>query len=279
MKQRDKNIFIIIVFIIIALLLWTLNSYNSTKKTLENERELDLKQKQDADTNLKQQFNKVKKNNLIPIISISELDKKIFTDNTLVMVDARSANSFRNGHIKNSLHISEFDTDKQRRTVVFITPQGDESILTKYFRATSDTNKVYNLEGGFEAWKKSGHPIVALNIKHTFENQAKVQFIEPRDLNKLLLKKTSPEFIIVDTRRPGNYKKEHISTAINIPFNELERRYKEIPIAKKIYVYGIDENASFDAGVLLHDLGFIGTKTINGGFRAWTGYGYPITTK
>jgi rhodanese-related sulfurtransferase len=68
-----------------------------------------------------------------------------------------------------------------------------------------------------------------------------------------------------------------VQGALNIPFAEIERRYKEIPIAKKIYVYSTDKNASFNAGVLLHDLGFIGAKTINGGFAAWTEYGYPTT--
>ncbi len=214
---------------------------------------------------------------MVPTISITELNKKLLTDDTLIIVDTRSVEAFNAGHIKNSLHISEFDTSRQHRTIVFITTTGDEEEVIKYYRATSDTNKVYNLAGGFVAWKKSGASIITLNIKHTFENQAKIQLIEPRDLNELLTSDTNDKFVVIDTRRAGNYQKGHIKSAINIPFVEIERRYKEIPIAKKIYVYGADEEMSFDAGVLLYDLGFIGTKTVNGGFTAWEKYKYPIT--
>ena len=276
MNQKDKNIFIVIIFIIIFLLAWTLTNYNSTKKESEQkdalQLQLDAKEKKTDESSSEQ-----KSTNLVPTISITELNKKLLADDAVVIIDARSVESFNASHIRDSFHISEFDTFRQHRTIIFVTATGDEEEVIKYYRATSDTNKVYNLIGGFVAWKKSGGSVITSNIKHTFENQAKIQLIEPRDLNELLTNDANDKFVVIDTRRAGNYQKGHIKSAINIPFVEIERRYKEIPIAKKIYVYGSDEEMSFDAGVLLYDLGFIGTKTVNGGFAAWEKYKYPVT--
>lgn len=278
MKQKDKNIFIVIIFIIIFLLVWTLTNYNSTKKDTEDEEILDSQQEQeDTTTDLEKLREEKESNKLIPTISVTDLNKKMLIDDAIVIIDARSAEAFNNGHIRDSFHITEFDATRQHRTIVFVTSTGDEDTLTTHYRTISDTNKVYNLTGGFSAWEKSGRGTIALDIEHTFDNQAKIQLVEPRDLDELLINSPNDKLVVIDTRRSGNYAKGHIQGALNIPFVEIERRYKEIPIAKKIYVYGTDEDASFDAGVLLHDLGFIGAKTINGGFTAWTEYGYPIT--
>jgi len=274
MKQNDKNIFIVTIFIIIFLLTWTLTSYNSIKKDSETLDKSELQQEiTEEDSKKAQELKEPEK--IIPIISAAELNKKIFTDDNFIIIDARTAEEFSDGHIRGSLHISEFDSTRQHRTIVFVTVTGNEDAIITYYRSASDTNKIYNLTGGFNAWKKAGYNTVVFNIEHNFANQAKIKLVEPRTLNELLTSASGDKFIVIDTRRAGNYKKGHIQGALNIPFIELERRYKEIPIAKKIYMYGTDEKTSFDAGVLLHDLGFIGTKTINGGFDAWTEYGYP----
>ena len=148
--------------------------------------------------------------------------------------------------------------------------------MTQY-RNLSNTNTVLNLTDGIDGWIENGLAIISLDIPQNFENISKIQFIEPRDLNAI---NTTPEQqeknFILDTRRSGNYEKGHVPSAVNIPFNELEYRHKEIPITKKIYVYSTDDEASFRSGVLLYDLNFIGTKTIKGGFDAWKEYNYPI---
>ena len=43
--------------------------------------------------------------------------------------------------------------------------------------------------------------------------------------------------IFVDTRAEVQYKQEHIKSAINIPAEAMETRYKEIPTSKKIIAY------------------------------------------
>ena len=43
--------------------------------------------------------------------------------------------------------------------------------------------------------------------------------------------------IIVDARSNNAYNNEHIKGSINIPANEFEKRYKEVPKDKKIIVY------------------------------------------
>ncbi len=43
--------------------------------------------------------------------------------------------------------------------------------------------------------------------------------------------------VIVDTRAADHYKQEHIKGAINIPSNEFQNRYKELPTNKQIIAY------------------------------------------
>ena len=45
------------------------------------------------------------------------------------------------------------------------------------------------------------------------------------------------DFIIVDVRPEADYKQSHIVGAINIPFNEMEQRYKELPRDKWLVFY------------------------------------------
>ena len=45
------------------------------------------------------------------------------------------------------------------------------------------------------------------------------------------------ETVFLDSRSQQAFKNEHIEGAINIPTNELEKRYKEIPKDKSIIVY------------------------------------------
>ena len=45
------------------------------------------------------------------------------------------------------------------------------------------------------------------------------------------------EAVFIDTRSANAFANEHIKGAINIPWQEVEKRYKEIPKGKTIVVY------------------------------------------
>ncbi|MEA3322601.1 MAG: rhodanese-like domain-containing protein [Patescibacteria group bacterium] len=278
MKKKDKNILIIAIFVVIFLLIWTMSRYELSKK---NAAELKEAAVQKEETNKKEDIKKESTTEkIIPTITATEMSQKIAAlSDEITVVDMRTAQEFQEGHIKGSIHIDQFDASRPTRTIIFVTTTGNEDLLMTQYRNLSNTNTVFNLREGIEGWAKDGFAMISLDIPQNFENTSKIQFIEPRDLNAINTTSEQQEkSFILDTRRSGNYEKGHVPSAVNIPFNELEYRHKEIPITKKIYVYGTDDEASFRSGVLLYDLNFIGTKTIKGGLNAWKEYGYPVAT-
>lgn len=88
---------------------------------------------------------------------------------------------------------------------------------------------------------------------------------------------------VVDVRDAASYKKGHIPTAINIPFNKydsFEGDDIEFPGLKKdryTYVYCYEEfcNLAHRAAKKFASLGYP-VKIIRGGFDSWKERGYPI---
>jgi hydroxyacylglutathione hydrolase len=279
MKKNDKNIIITIIIILIIIVIWTFSQYTTTKHEAEKIKEqkaqalLDKKKKEA----LEEIPEEIKDE--IPTITATDLNLKMrLPSNNIELVDARSFEEFNNGHIRNSTHINQLDALRPESTVVFITKDGNESSILDIYHSLAETRMIYNLKDGINAWLAKGLPTISLNIEENFENSSKIQLVEPRDLNAINTIEAKNDIFILDTRRINNFKKEHIPNAYNIPFVDLESRSKEIPTQKNIYVYGIDAEASFKAGVLLYDLNIIGAKTVNGGYKAWKEYGYPIET-
>ena len=275
MKKNDKNILIITIFAIIFLLIWTLSRYNSSTKKAEESKQLAIADKQKEKIIEEDEKENSPAEKIIPTLTPIEVNTKNLTTNDTVIVDMRTVDQFLQGHIRGSIHKNDFDISNASRIVILVTPSGDEDLLMSYYRDLSRDRIVYNLAGGLTAWTQAGLSVIELDTPHNFENVSKVQFVEPRDVNAVINAGHNENIIILDTRRSGNYQKNHVPGAINIPFIELEYRYKELPTTKKIYVYGADDEVSFRSGVLLHNLNFIGVKTINGGMAAWEKYGYP----
>lgn len=278
MKKTDKNIIIFIILGILAVLIWTSTQYSKTKKDTKEQDEITQQtRKNEKEDEQEREKPREEAAQIIPTISGSELNRKINSDD-ITIIDARSRTLYDGGHIRGSILLEDVDPTQIKRTVVLVTSNGAEDLVLNYYRDLSSTKTVYNLAGGISNWSKEGHALLSIINTPSFETSSKVQFVEPRELDVVMKDPAQKDTItIIDTRRNGNFTKEHIPGAINIPLTEVESRFKELPRTKKIYIYGADEDASFQAGVLLHDLRFISTKTIKGGFAAWKEYGYPVT--
>ena len=91
-------------------------------------------------------------------ISITE-SKQLQDESNAVMADIRDPQSYENGHIPDSVHITndnlaEFiaNADKERPLVV-VCYHGNSSQQAAQFFAGEGFNDVYSMDGGFEAWK------------------------------------------------------------------------------------------------------------------------------
>ncbi|XLQ19600.1 MAG: rhodanese-like domain-containing protein [Candidatus Moraniibacteriota bacterium] len=276
MKQKDKNILIAIIFVIIFILIWTVTKYTSIKKESDViKQEIEQLEKDSQKTSETFQELEDIKEATIKTITPLNLQQKIFSSDDLLVIDTRSKDDFTKGHIKGSIHITAIDNQDIAKTIVLISNSGDESSMIDLYRDLPSSSIIYNLSGGILAWEKEHFNLIKSTIEKSFENQSKISLVEPRDLNALLENEEELKNIfIIDTRRSGNYEKEHVPNSINIPFDDLEMLSNDIPSTKKVYIYGADEDTSFESSVLLYDLGISGAKTINGGFKAWKEYGY-----
>jgi len=135
-------------------------------------------------------------------------------------------------------------------------------------------NNVVALSGGIFAWKTNSNSTVNLGDPESPVDISKVESILPEQL-KLAIDNSYPVFII-DARSDILFSQGHIPGAINISFNDLENRKGDISNSKEIIIYGESDLSDFQAGVKLHDLGFLANYTIEGGFRSWQEKRFPI---
>ncbi len=219
----------------------------------------------------------------LPLISVSNAMKQPAT----IFVDIRTQQEFDADHIKDSIHIENFNPTDYTfiENIVLIhtqgnTPQSDEKLL-KLIASMPDQYVTTVLDGGLLAWKAAGIATIAAPDPDNPLDTLKMRATEPRDLSAIMQGEKENQkisYAILDIRTRLNFEKEHIPEAIHIPLVELESRRKELPADKTIYLYGSNNLQGFNASVLLYQLGRIDTYTINGGFPAWKEFGYPTAT-
>lgn len=93
------------------------------------------------------------------------------------------------------------------------------------------------------------------------------------------LEEDNDNLILSDVRDPGEFSKEHIPGAINIPLEKLGEQAKEFEKSQRIVVYGEThtDEASNKAAELLEQMGFRKVSDFDGGVYAWKQAGYLTT--
>lgn len=80
--------------------------------------------------------------------------------------------------------------------------------------------------------------------------------------------------VIIDVREKDEYELSHINGAINIPLSEFRERISEIPKDKKVYLHCRSGQRSYNAVLILNNLGFRNAYNISGGFMGVSFYEY-----
>ncbi|MCB1915179.1 MAG: rhodanese-like domain-containing protein [Rhodocyclaceae bacterium] len=90
---------------------------------------------------------------------------KINREDALV-VDVRSADEYRQGHIPNARHIPLADLEKRSaelakddKPVILCCATGARSGLALATLRKAGISSVFNLSGGLQAWERAGHPL------------------------------------------------------------------------------------------------------------------------
>jgi rhodanese-related sulfurtransferase len=164
--------------------------------------------------------------------------------------------------------INEVPADKK---ILVYCKTGGRSATASSLLINAGYKKVYNMEGGIDAWLAKGFTV---NVNVSKANE--------------LLK--TGNFFLLDVRTPAEFDEEHIDGATLIPLKNvptkdpvalppeqlLAQRLCEIPKDKLILVYCLSGTRSDTARDLLVDSGYRNVYNMVGGITAWKAEGYPI---
>lgn len=214
-------------------------------------------------------------------ISPTELQQEIFSRKGISIIDIRPAEDFSNEHILDSISLPNGDIspltsiDKNSKLVI-VAQSTDDQILAetaaKYLSGNGYAN-VYILKGGINAWVSSGAKTIYLGDPTKISDQAKVAYISTDELKKTL---SDEKQFILDVREKSAFAEGHIKNSINIPFDDLESRRREIPSTKKIIVCGQNEIQEFQAAVKISDMLVASPFVLKGSIEKWKQQGFEI---
>jgi hydroxyacylglutathione hydrolase len=195
-------------------------------------------------------------------ISVAEFKKLVADDGTIIL-DTRHADLFTQGFIPGSIFIGlegrfaewagsllPFDMP-----IVLVTEAGKEKeSVIRLARVGFDKVKGY-LDGGYEAWKKSGEPIDLIID------------IEPDEL--MMDIPYDKNLVVVDVRRPAEYSDGHLRDAINISLNDMTDpgSMANIDDNHNVYVHCAGGYRSVIASSLLKRQGIHNVRNILGGWN------------
>ena len=103
-----------------------------------------------------------------------------------------------------------------------------------------------------------------------------VAMTEP-DYLKWLIDSRQP-VVVVDLRKPQEFRGGHLPGAISVPLAELDRRFAEIPTSPMVVLYcqcPIEEAAT--AYAFLESKGYVNHVVLEEGYDGWLRRRYPVT--
>jgi len=121
-------------------------------------------------------------------------------------------------------------------------------------------NALGYLKGGIVSWEEAG-----------FETD-QIESISPEQFASEIV----PESCIVDARKPGEYNPEHLETALNIPLDDVNERFVEIPKAQKFYLHCAGGYRSVIMISILKSRGIHSAVNIEKGMSGLRNTGLPL---
>ena len=215
-----------------------------------------------------------------PKIASEDLKNKLKNDENIAILDIRTPDDFAMTHLINSSNTTSeeiINAIPKEKVIIIVGYTAKDEEYTKivdYLKENKYDN-FFILTGGFDSWKQAGGSVISIGNPTSFPDAAKVTYINPEDLKKIVENKNYPKYII-DIRSKQSFDSGHISRAENILLDDLEKSASKIPYGKEIYVYGDTDLPGFQGGVRLYDLSFMTVKVLKGGLEDWKNKGFEI---
>lgn len=215
-----------------------------------------------------------------PTITAELIQQKILNNEQIVFLDVRDKENFDSEHIPHSIltspsTLSAYTAGKGTLVVVVLSSRDKEREAAVNTILKQKSYPAFILKGGIEEWKRGGNPVLGTGDPSSLVDQSKVTYISPDEALKMI-KEAAPGPFLLDVQSEQNFQKKHLKGAVNIPFEQLEKRSEDIPTNKNIIVYGESDLVSFRAGVRLSDLNIITAQTLSGNNHLKPESGFPL---
>lgn len=212
----------------------------------------------------------------VPTITSSELKDKIDNQENIYILDVQSEENFLTKHIPGSINIPFEQLEARIKEIpnnkeIIITCTNNNTCKTSTKAAellsTKGLKNIKDFQDGVTGWEEQNYPIIS-----GFE-----AIYKSIDMDQLKQKIDNQEDItILDIRDKDNYDKTHIKNSINIPFEEVADRIKELPRNKELIVYDETGNRSKLLVESLTKKGFTQAINLINGYTEWQNKSYPI---
>jgi rhodanese-related sulfurtransferase len=212
-----------------------------------------------------------------------------------LLIDVRTPDEWAQGYIAGAVHmpldelmsfVDELPQDMGANIVVYCKSGHRGNMAATMLRVLGYTN-VRNLSGGIGAWTTAGLPIETpkpeaeafdvIGWLNDYFSSLPQSFnaVKVADLSAELAE--NPDLLLVDVRTVDEYDGGHIEGAINIPLNELTDHLDLLPnLDQNMVVYCGSGHRSAIAMMSLNLLGYVNTRSMLGGVKAWTSADMPL---
>jgi len=204
-------------------------------------------------------FDQVLEKGLNPLTP-DEFEALAENQNALIL-DTRKDTLFFKGFIPQSVNIGiagdfapwtgSLIVDVNQPLLIVTEKNQEEEVITRLSRVGFD-NVLGYLEGGFDAWLKSGKEADTVDRISAF--QFSREFEQGKDL-------------VIDIRKESEYSQEHIEGAVNQPLAQINDWINEINPEKHFYLHCAGGYRSMAASSILIARGFRNFTEIEGGFQ------------
>lgn len=216
-----------------------------------------------------------------------EVSPKQIKEGNIILIDLRPANKFATGHMAKAINIpldvlktkyKEANLPEYKGAAIVLTsdtPSDIESAMD--YLGNMSFSKLTMFTGGMERWKKAEIPVAtgasAVPAKLTYVRKLAPYEVSIADFMKVV---TAGGALIVDARSTGEYAAGKFKGAVNIPSEEMEKRFAEVPKDKTVYVHCATGSRAEMAYDILKAKGYTNVKLLKANIE-FSGDKYKIT--
>lgn len=178
-----------------------------------------------------------------------------------LILDTRTADKFEKAFIPGSLNIgldgmyavwvgTLIDI---KRPLLLVTDEDKEAESVLRLARVGYENVKGVLKGGIQAWIQSGRPVESVTSIHAAD---------------VLRYYGSPDYVVLDVRRPSEFDSSHVTGAVNIQLSEMEERFGELDPSKQYIMHCAAGYRSMIASSILKQHGITNFRNVYGGWNA-----------